>query len=196
VILNYVEGPDNGPPILFIPGQTEFWQGYKLVIPSFTKHYHVFVINIRGHGKSTHTPGEYSYNIIGEDLKEFLERVIKKPTIISGLSSGAILAIWLAANAPDSVSTAISEDPPLFSSMWSRISDEKYMYRIFETMIVALDKSQRDLMGYFLAQGIPKPGYEKIFLIPPWIAKFIVGLFELNKKFRPTKKYDCAIGSI
>jgi pimeloyl-ACP methyl ester carboxylesterase len=190
ITINYVEGPDNGPPILFIPGQTEFWQGYKLVIPNFSKHYHVFVVDIRGHGKSTYTPGEYSYNIIGEDLKEFLESVIKKPATVSGLSSGAILAIWLAANAPDFVSAAISEDPPLFSSMWPRIKDEKYMYRIFDTMVATLGKPERDLMEYFLEQGIPKEGYEKIFLIPAWIAKFIVGLFLLNKKFRPSKKYD------
>ncbi len=190
IILNYVEGPDNGPPLLFIPGQTEFWQGYKLVIPYFTKNYHVFVVDVRGHGKSTKTPGEYSYNIIGEDLKEFLEKVIKKPAIVSGLSSGAILAIWLAANAPEFVSAIISEDPPLFSSMWPRIKEEKYMFYLFETMINTLGKTDRDILGYFLKQGIPKEGSQELLLIPPWVAKFIVGLFELNKRFRPSKKYD------
>jgi pimeloyl-ACP methyl ester carboxylesterase len=190
VILNYVEGPDNGPPLLFIPGQMEFWQGYKLVIPKYSKNYHVFVVDVRGHGKSTKTPGEYSYNIIGEDLKEFLEKVIKKPAIVSGLSSGAILALWLAANAPEFVSAAISEDPPLFSSMYPRIKDEKYMYRLFEIAVDCLGKPERDVKDYFLKQGIPKPGYEKLFFIPPLIAKFIVGDFELNKRLRPSKKYD------
>ncbi len=103
VSLNYVEGPDNGPPILFIPGQMESWQGYIPVMPHFSKRYHVFVIDIRGHGKSTRTPGHYSYNIIGEDLKEFLKKVVKAPAIVSGLSSGAILSLWLAANAPEIV---------------------------------------------------------------------------------------------
>lgn len=37
VNLNYVEGSKNGPPLLFIPGQMEFWQGYKLVMPHFSK---------------------------------------------------------------------------------------------------------------------------------------------------------------
>lgn len=49
VTLNYVEGPDNGPPLLFIPGQMEFWQGYELVMPHFSKNYHVFVVDVRGH---------------------------------------------------------------------------------------------------------------------------------------------------
>ncbi|MDD5569081.1 MAG: alpha/beta hydrolase [Candidatus Pacebacteria bacterium] len=190
IILNYIEGPDNGPPLLFIPGQMEFWQGYKLVIPNFSKNYHVFVVDVRGHGKSTKTPGEYSYNIIGEDFKEFLEKVVKKPAIVSGLSSGAILSLWLAANASESVSIAISEDPPLFSSMWPRIKEEKYMYRLFEVAVECLGKPKRDILGFFMEQGIPKDGYENLFLIPPWIAKFIVGLFELNKKFRPSKQYD------
>ncbi|MFA5249163.1 MAG: alpha/beta hydrolase [Candidatus Paceibacterota bacterium] len=190
VILNYIEGPDNGPPLLFIPGQMEFWQGYKLVIPNFSKKYHVFVVDVRGHGKSSKTPGEYSYNIIGEDIKEFLQNVIKKPAIVSGLSSGGVLSLWLAANSPDFVSAAISEDPPFFSSMWPRIKEEKYMYRLFEVAVECLGKPERDILGYFMKQGIPKDGYEKLFLIPPWIAKFIVGLFDLNKKFRPSKKYD------
>jgi len=190
VTLNYIEGPDNGPPLLFIPGQMEFWQGYKLVLPGFSKKYHVFVVDVRGHGKSTRTPDEYSYNIIGEDLKEFLREVVKRPAIVSGLSSGGVLSIWLAANAPELVSAAISEDPPLFSSMWPRIKDEKYMHYLFETAVDTLGKPERDILGYFLKQGIPKEGKKELMLIPPWIAKFIVGLFSLNKRFRPSRKYD------
>ncbi|MCX5779726.1 MAG: alpha/beta hydrolase, partial [Firmicutes bacterium] len=170
VTLNYVEGPDNGPPLLFIPGQMESWQGYELVMPHFAKNYHVFVVDIRGHGKSTRTPGYYSYNIIGEDLKEFLESVVKKPAIVSGLSSGAVLSLWLAANAPENVSAAISEDPPLFASMYPRIKAEKYMYYLFETAIETLGKPQRDIKGFFAKQGIPIEGKENLLFMPAFIA--------------------------
>jgi pimeloyl-ACP methyl ester carboxylesterase len=190
IILNYVEGPKNGPPLLFIPGQTEFWQGYKLVVPSFSKNYHAFVVDVRGHGKSTKTPGEYSYNIIGEDLKKFLEKIIKKPAIVSGLSSGGILAIWLAANAPKLVSAIISEDPPLFSSMYPRIKKEKYMYRLFKIMVDTLGKPKRDIKGFFQKQGIPIKGKKELLLMPSFIANYISTSFELNKRFRPSKKYD------
>jgi len=190
VILNYVEGPNNGPPLLLIPGQMEFWQGYKLVIPNFSKNYHVFAVDVRGHGKSTHTPGKYSYNIIGEDLKLFLEKVVKKPAIVSGLSSGAVLVIWLAANAPKSVSAIISEDPPLFSSIYPRIKKEKYMCRLFETAIETLGKPKRDIKGFFQKQGIPIKGKKELLMMPSFIAAYISISFELNKKFRPTKKYD------
>ena len=190
VVLNYIEGPDNGPPLLFIPGQMEFWQGYKLVIPHFSKKYHVFTVDLRGHGKSTRTPGRYSYNICGEDLKLFLEKVIKNPAIVSGLSSGAVLSLWLAANAPEYVSVAISEDPPLFSSMFPRIKEEKFMYRLFQTAIEALDKPERDIKGFFAKQGIPIKGKEKLLMMPSFIASYRAISLELNKKFRRSKPYD------
>jgi pimeloyl-ACP methyl ester carboxylesterase len=190
ITMNYVEGPDNGPPLLFIPGQMEFWQGYELVMPHFSKKYHVFAVDVRGHGKSTRTPGQYSYNIIGEDLKEFLEKVIKKPAIVSGLSSGAVLSLWLAANAPENVSAAISEDPPLFSSMYPRIKQEKFMHRLFETAIETLGKPKRDIKGFFAKQGIPIKGKEKLMLMPSFIASYRATSLELNKKFRPSKPYD------
>jgi len=190
ITLNYVEGPDNGSPLLFIPGQMESWQGYELVMPYFSKKYHVFVVDIRGHGKSTHTPGEYSYNIIGEDLKGFLKNVVKKPAIVSGLSSGAILSLWLAANVPENVSVAISEDPPLFSSMWPRIKEEKYMHRLFETAIETFGKPKKDIKGFFAKQGIPIEGKEKLLLMPSFIASYRAMSFEFNKKIRPSRKYD------
>src|SRR5512136_1510814 len=101
VTLNYVVGPDNGLPLLLIPGQMESWQGYKCVLPELSKRFHVFATDLRGHGKSTRTPGQYSYNICGNDLKRFIREVIRQPTLVAGLSSGGVLAIWLAANAPE-----------------------------------------------------------------------------------------------
>jgi pimeloyl-ACP methyl ester carboxylesterase len=169
----------------------EFWQGYILVMPEFSKDYHVFVVDIRGHGKSTRTPGKYSYNLIGKDLKVFLEKIVKKPAIVSGFSSGAVLAIWLAAYAPESVSAIISEDPPLFSSIYPRIKKEKYMYRLFETAVETLGKPVRDIKGFFAKQGIPHPKKDnELLLMPSFIADYISTSFEINKKLRPFKKYD------
>ncbi len=190
VTLNYVEGPDNGPPLVLIPGQVEFWQGYKLVLPHFARRFHVFAVDVRGHGKSSRTPGEYSYVRCGEDLSLFLKGVVGKPAIVSGLSSGAVLALWLAANAPESVAAAISEDPPYFSSLWPRIASEPYMHYLFETMVEFLGKPERDVRGYFRKQGIPKKGRKELMLIPRWIADFIVGDFYVNRRLRPRHQYD------
>jgi len=160
------------------------------MVVHFSKKFHVFAIDLRGHGKSTRTPGKYSYNICGEDLKMFLANIIQKPAIVSGLSSGAVLSLWLAAYASENVSAAIAEDPPFFSSMYPRIKEEKYMYYLFQTAIETLDRPKRDIKGFFAKQGIPLKDKEELLHMPSFIANYRAMSLELNKKIRPSKKYD------
>jgi pimeloyl-ACP methyl ester carboxylesterase len=81
------------------------------------EHCEVFAVDLRGQGRSTRTPGRYTLDNIGNDLVRFIDVVIARPTIVSGLSSGGVLAAWLAAYAkPDQIVAACFEDPPLFSS--------------------------------------------------------------------------------
>lgn len=193
-VLNYVLGPDNGLPLLLIPGQMESWQGYKRVLPELSKRFQVFVPDLRGHGKSTWTPGRYSYNICGNDLRNFMAEVIRRPAIVAGLSSGGVLAIWLAANAPGDVLAVVAEDPPIFSSVWPRIQKEKFLVRNFENAVEILGKpGPRDLEGYFAEMGIPVKGKPDILKIPPFIVKAIFLLYRLNRKLRPQSPYDAPL---
>ena len=194
VSLNYVEGPDNGLPLLLIPGQMESWQGYKRVLPELSKRFQVFVPDLRGHGQSTHTPGRYSYNICGSDLQIFIREVIDEPALVAGLSSGAVLAIWLGANAPLDVLAVIAEDPPIFSSIWPRIADEKFMSRNFQMAVDVLGKpGERDLRGYFGTMGIPAKDKPDLLKIPPFILDVIFFLYRTNRALRPAHPYDAPL---
>ena len=191
VTLNYVVGPQNGPPLLLIPGQMESWQGYKCVLPELSQNFHIFVPDLRGHGKSTWTPGRYSYNICGEDLRHFIREVIQKPTLVAGLSSGGVLAIWLGAYSPEDILAVIAEDPPIFSSIWPRIQNEKFLARSFKLAVDFLGKpAERDLEGYFSESGIPAPGKEDLLKIPRFIVAAIFTLFRINQALRPSHPYD------
>jgi len=54
---------------------------------------------------------------MGNDLVRFIDGAIGRPTLVSGLSSGGVLAAWLSAYArPGQVVAAIYEDPPLFAA--------------------------------------------------------------------------------
>jgi pimeloyl-ACP methyl ester carboxylesterase len=191
VTLNYVVGPDNGLPLLLIPGQMESWQGYKCVLPELSKRFHVFVPDLRGHGKSTWTPGQYSYNICGNDLKRFIQKVIQQPTLVAGLSSGGVLAIWLAAYAPRDVLAIIAEDPPIFSSIWPRIQNEKFLARNFRLAVDILGKpGERDVAQYLSEMGAPVEGKSELLEIPPFIIKIMFFMARLNRAVRPNSPYD------
>ena len=190
ITMNYIEGPQNGYPVLLIPGQMESWQGYRPVMVEVSQKYHVYIVDVRGQGKSTHTPGRYSYNVCGEDLKVFNQEVIRKPCIVSGLSSGGVLAIWLAAYANELVCAVIAEDPPIYSSIWPRIAEERFMTYGFQNLISNINGDTRDIRNYFLNMGYVKAGDDTFYKIPPGLANFIVNMYEMNKKRNPTRPYD------
>ena len=118
VRMNHVVlGDPSSPALLLIPGQTESWWGYEAALPLLAEHFQVFAVDLRGQGRSTRTPGRYTLDAMGDDLVRFIDLVIGRPTIVSGLSSGGVLAAWLSAYAkPGQVVAAVYEDPPLFSS--------------------------------------------------------------------------------
>jgi pimeloyl-ACP methyl ester carboxylesterase len=115
-VLNYAEGPDNGPALLLLHGQMVAWQDYAPVLPQLSKVYHVFAVDYYGQGKSSKNPAKYSAEAIGKDLARFIENIIGEPAVVSGHSSGGLLTVWLAANAPEDVRGVVLEDPPLFST--------------------------------------------------------------------------------
>jgi pimeloyl-ACP methyl ester carboxylesterase len=118
VQMNYATaGEASSPALLLVPGQTESWWGYEAVIPLLAEHFQLFAVDLRGQGRSTRTPGRYTLDNMGNDLVRFMDLVIGRPTIVSGLSSGGVLAAWLSAYAkPGQVRAAFYEDPPLFAS--------------------------------------------------------------------------------
>jgi pimeloyl-ACP methyl ester carboxylesterase len=118
VELNHVVVGDPGrPPLLLVPGQTESWWGYQTALPLLAEHFQCFAVDLRGQGRSSRTPGRYTFDNMGNDLVRFIDGVIGRPTYVSGLSSGGVLSAWLSAYArPGQVIAAHYEDPPLFTS--------------------------------------------------------------------------------
>ncbi len=112
-----VAGDPSSPALLLIPGQTESWWGYEAALPLLAEHFHAHAVDLRGQGRSTRTPGRYTFDNMGNDLVRFIQQVIGRPTIVAGLSSGGVLSAWLSAYAPPGlVRAAYYEDPPLFAS--------------------------------------------------------------------------------
>jgi len=120
VVLNYAEGPDNGPPILFIHGLTGDWRRFLPIMPSVTMRWHVYAVDLRGHGKSGHTKGHYTLQDGTRDLEAFIEKVINRPTVLFGHSLGGILATMLAADNPEVIAVILGDPPQNYDGSWRR----------------------------------------------------------------------------
>jgi pimeloyl-ACP methyl ester carboxylesterase len=150
VELSYVEGPDNGPPLVLLHAQHMDWLNYSRVLPTLSRRFHVFDVDYPGHG-ATVVPVDYpmTANRIGADLATFVETVIDGPDYVTGNSSGGLLTVWLAANRPDLVTSVVLEDPPIFSAEYPRIAST-IADRSFETCSAAVREDVDDFLLFWI----------------------------------------------
>jgi pimeloyl-ACP methyl ester carboxylesterase len=118
VMLNYATaGHPDQPALVLIPGQTESWWGYETAMELLKDHFQCYAVDLRGQGRSSRTPGRYTLDNFGADIVRLIAFRIRRPVIVSGLSSGGVITAWLSAYAPPGMLRgAHYEDPPLFTS--------------------------------------------------------------------------------
>lgn len=148
--LNYAEGPDNGPALLLIHGQATSWQSYNRALPALSRDFHIYAVDVYGHGGSEHVPEKYTANAIAEDMRLFIERVVGEPVIVSGHSSGGLVAANLAAHWPEWVKGVVLEDPPFFTSVLPR-AEKTWNYVDLSTVSHQfLQSGEDDLQLYYI----------------------------------------------
>lgn len=185
VRLHYAEAGE-GSPIVLVPGQSMPWQSYQRVIPRLARRFRVFALDVRGHGKSEHTTGRYTFSRCGQDLVEFLRVVVKEPAVCCGNSSGGLIAVWAAAHAPDQVSAVLAEDPPLFSAEWPRMRDDTWVHGFFAHVV----KTLPDLPRFFSTLQIPSQGKKKLMSFPRPLAWIIGGAIRRRQRREPVAPID------
>ncbi len=193
VIMNYVVGPSNGMPLVFIPGQSATWEEYTFIMPKLVDRFHLFAVSPRGHGKSSWTPDRYTFNQMGADMIAFLKEVVGEPAIVAGNSSGGVLASWLAANSPEWVKAIVLEDPPLFRCEWPAIKNTQ-AYDLFLGMSRMAISGGGGYARFFLEE-LPRgaknaQGVMKIKLPPQPLMKLIGWYIAVQQAFSPGNPVD------
>ncbi len=109
--MNYAEGPQNGAPLVFLHGATLWWHDFELLLQSLEQNWHVYACDMRGHGKSSRTPGKYRAIDFASDVVNFVQTQIQQPTVLVGHSNGGTLALLAAAQLPELIRAIILLDP-------------------------------------------------------------------------------------
>ena len=137
--INYAEGPENGPPLLFIHGISGRWQDWLNVVDAFAEDWHIYAVDLRGHGKSSWMTDGYHWRSYAEDQVEFIEHVLRQPTFVVGHSLGGATALGLNYLRSDLVRAAVYEDPPL---MLHRRWEVNQFRSNFEVTLEVLDNDR------------------------------------------------------
>lgn len=97
-----------GQPILFIHGyplNRKMWQPQRQELSSS---FRLILPDLRGHGESTPTEGEYSMNLLAEDCAFLLDQLgITQPITVCGLSMGGYIAFAFLRKYPQRVKSLI-----------------------------------------------------------------------------------------
>jgi pimeloyl-ACP methyl ester carboxylesterase len=189
--LNYVVG-GSGQPLVLLPAQMGIWETYLPNLIPLSAKFEVYAIDVRGHGGSTWTTGDYSWASIGRDMTAFLKQIVKRPAILSGNSSGGLIALWCAANLPDHVAGLILEDAPVFSAELPRFRDEdRFVYNGLKHFVDKLgNPNHRDLADYFRGQTLPVAGGRREKRLPDWVADIFSYFIRRYEKSHPNQPVD------
>ncbi len=106
--LNYKEF-GQGDPVIILHGLFGTLDNWKTMATRLAEDYMVFIIDQRNHGKSPHTD-EFSYHLLAEDLREFMEANWMYKARIIGHSMGGKTAMRFALDNPDMVEQLVVVD--------------------------------------------------------------------------------------
>jgi pimeloyl-ACP methyl ester carboxylesterase len=100
--MNY-EQQGAGEPLILIPYLAADHACYAFQVAEYAKHFTCISVDLRGIGESDKPGGEYSTEILADDVAAFMQAAGIQKAHISGLSLGAATGMWLAAKYPDKV---------------------------------------------------------------------------------------------
>ncbi len=106
--LNYKEF-GQGDPLIILHGLFGTSDNWQTLAKQFAKNYTVFIIDQRNHGRSPHDD-EFNYQVMAEDLKDFMEEHWIYETKMIGHSMGGKTAMQFALDYPDMLEKLVVVD--------------------------------------------------------------------------------------
>jgi pimeloyl-ACP methyl ester carboxylesterase len=120
--LSFLEGPaTDGYPVLFLHGVGRCAEDFLPLARGLCSQYRVHALDLRGHGSSEWQAEQYRVVDYVPDVIRFVRALFQKRVVLCGHSLGAMVALAVAIEIPESIQALVLEDPP-FHTMGSRIA--------------------------------------------------------------------------
>ena len=142
--INY-DQQGSGEPLILIPYLAADHACYAFQVAEYAKHFTCISLDLRGTGETDKPAGEYSTEVLADDVAAFMQALGIGKAHVSGLSLGGAIGMWLAAKYPDKVATLS------LHSSWPK-SDPflKAVAQSFQIMAKALGSvSEMVILGLF-----------------------------------------------
>ena len=127
----------HGTPVILVHGELANGNYWGELVPALTKHYHVVVMDSRGHGRSSRDTRPYGYDLMASDVLALMDFLKIDKAALVGWSDGAIIGLDIAIHHPERLSKlfafAANSDPsgvkdvnqsPVFTAFIARARKE------------------------------------------------------------------------
>jgi pimeloyl-ACP methyl ester carboxylesterase len=126
-----------GAPVIMVHGGLANSNYWGLQVAALAPHYHVIVLDSRGHGRSSRTDAPIGYDLMSSDVIALMDRLHLRRAALVGWSDGAIIGLDIAIHHPERLTRlfafAANSDPsgvkdvtksPVFTAYIQRAADE------------------------------------------------------------------------
>src|ERR1700679_4285822 len=126
-----------GAPVIMVHGGLANSNYWGLHVAALAPHYHVIVLDSRGHGRSTRTDAPIGYDLMSSDVLALMDYLHIRRAALIGWSDGAIIGLDIAIHHPERLTRlfafAANSDPsgvkdvdksPVFTAYISRAAGE------------------------------------------------------------------------
>jgi pimeloyl-ACP methyl ester carboxylesterase len=156
VTIHYVEGSAVGVPLVLLHGATGRWQSFLPVLPLFACRYHIYALDLRGHGRSDHANSVYEIEEYGDDVIRFLRARVGGPAVLVGHSMGAEVAQWIAAAVPERIRGVVMEEPGLYTISEGRFPQHPIYQRLHAVYALLISQPSIDDIVSLLRTLLPE----------------------------------------
>ena len=128
--LSYVDQGDRmGPVLVLVPGLTDSWRSYQLVLPHLPASIRTIAVSLRGHGDSDKPATGYRTADFAADVADLLSALGVRRAVLAGHSSGSLVAQRFAIDHPDRAEGIVLEGS--FSTLRGRREVEELVAATF-----------------------------------------------------------------
>jgi pimeloyl-ACP methyl ester carboxylesterase len=108
----YRTGRGRRPPVVLLHGFMENGISWLRVAKALAADYDVIMPDARAHGRSAGPEGDFTPELLADDVAALLETLKLERPFLIGRSNGAVTAVLVAAAHPDRVRGLVLEEPP------------------------------------------------------------------------------------
>jgi 3-oxoadipate enol-lactonase len=99
----YYEVQGEGEPLVLLPYLAADQACYAFQVADYARHFSCYTVDLRGAGLSGKPEGEYTTELLADDVAAFMQAAGIQSAHVAGLSLGAAVGMWLAARHPAQV---------------------------------------------------------------------------------------------